>query len=202
MPRIRRSETATPSTAAAVTASPETTSTSSGAGSGAAEPAPVKLVWHNEKRRISDLIEWEKNPRQLSEAQARQLGESIRKFGFVEPVAINLDRTIIGGHMRRRVLQMQALVNPDAEIDVRVPNRMLTEDEFEELAIRLNRNQGEWDFDRLANWFDQEKLLEWGFESWEFGLGDDSGGADAPGEFKPIDVETKHKCPKCGFLFD
>ena len=39
----------------------------------------VKLTWHTEKRRLGDLIEWDKNPRQLKEHDAEHL-EKVRKM--------------------------------------------------------------------------------------------------------------------------
>ncbi len=149
-----------------------------------------EIVWHTETRRIGDLVEWKKNPRRLTAQQAVHLGESLRKFGYVEEVVVNFDgRSIIGGHQRRRVLLAQAMVNPHAEIDVRVPSRELTQDESEELAIRLNRNTGEWDYDKLANEFDEVKLVEWGFEPRELGIDDPRLGRALPDEsHEPIEV--------------
>lgn len=157
-----------------------------------------KITWRNERRRIGDLVEWEKNPRQLTEKQAADLGESLKRFGYVEPIAVNLDGTIVGGHMRRRILLAQAMIDPSAQIDVRVPSRMLTPEEREELAIRLNRNIGEWDFDKLANEFDMNALLAWGFDAAEFGLWPaptEPSKNSAPNGKKPM------KCPKCGHEF-
>jgi len=51
-----------------------------------------------------------------------------------------------------------------------VPDKKLDEKKAEELAIRLNRAAGEWDYDVLANEFELEDLLEWGFELDEFGM--------------------------------
>jgi len=65
--------------------------------------------------------------------------------------------------MRRKVMLHDGY-KPGDLVDVRVPSRTLTEREAEELAIRLNRNQGDWDFDMLANSFDMDTLEEWGFE--------------------------------------
>ena len=39
----------------------------------------------------------------------------------------------------------------------------LTLDEEKELNIRLNKNVGEWDYDSLANYFDVDDLMDWGF---------------------------------------
>lgn len=49
------------------------------------------------------------------------------------------------------------------DVDVYTPDRDLTPKETQELTIRLNRNAGEWDFDLLANAFNLDELIEWGF---------------------------------------
>ncbi len=129
----------------------------------------VKLTWHTEKRRLGDLIEWDKNPRQLKEHDAEHLKKSLDNFGVADPLIINTDNRIIGGHMRRRIMLKNGY-KPDDLVDVRVPERELTEREAEELAIRLNKNTGDWDFDALANEFELDDLLEWGFDKQELDL--------------------------------
>jgi DNA modification methylase len=129
----------------------------------------VKLTWHTEKRRLGDLIEWDKNPRQLKEHDAEHLKKSLDNFGVADPLIINTDNRIIGGHMRRRIM-LQSGYKPDDLVDVRVPERELTEREAEELAIRLNKNTGDWDFDALANNFELDDLLDWGFDKQELDL--------------------------------
>ena len=54
----------------------------------------------------------------------------------------------------------------DEEIDVRVPNRALTADEFKEYNIRNNLNVADWDFNLLAE-IDESFLAEIGFSSEE-----------------------------------
>ena len=39
-----------------------------------------------------------------------------------------------------------------------------------ELNIRLNRNNGEWDWDKLANEFDLSELIDWGFDAKDLGV--------------------------------
>lgn len=149
------------------------------------------IHWTTKKLRIADLIEWEKNPRRLTEKQAEDLTRSIAKFGYVEPAVVNYDeKSLIGGHQRRRILRMFFELDNDALIDCRVPSRELTPEEREELAIRLNRNTGEWDFDVLANEFEESKLFEYGFESPDFG------GKEA--DFEGHESGKKGEfCPKC-----
>ena len=129
-----------------------------------------KITWKTEKRFLSELVPWDKNPRSLSEDQAEKLQESLDKFGLVDPPIINTDNLIIGGHQRSKVMGLMEKFGNDAKIDVRVPSRNLTDWEVEELNIRLNKNTGSWDFDVLASDFNVESLMDWGFKPYELGL--------------------------------
>ena len=149
------------------------------------------LNWVNVQVRLGDLVEWENNPRKLTSAQAEALRSSMKKFGYVEPIVVGFDRTsLIGGHQRKRILVQRLLYDFDTMLDARAPTRPLTPKEREEIAIRLNLNQGEWDLDMLANQFDAGELIAWGFEPKQFDM-DDSAGKPAEEANNP-DV-----CPKC-----
>jgi DNA modification methylase len=115
-----------------------------------------EIEWHIEKRKVSDLKAYHKNPRRLTKDQAAHLKTSLDKFGLIDKPCINLDNTVIGGHQRLNVWGRD-------EIEVNVPNRMLEDKEVEECNIRLNRNTGEWDFDVLANEWETADLIDWGF---------------------------------------
>lgn len=128
------------------------------------------LEWHTERRRLGDLRGWPFNPRRLTEKQAADLQASLDRFNYVELAVINLGNTLIAGHQRTALLLRKH--GPDRYIEVRVPNRSLSDDELAEYNVRSNKNAGEWDWDILANKFDQDALQSWGFESWEFGIVD------------------------------
>ena len=119
-----------------------------------------KLKWHTEQRIINDLIPYKENPRTMTEKQKNDLGESLKRFNLMSIPVINTDNTIISGHQRMKILQLVG--RGKEEIDVRVPNRKLTKDEFREANLRENKNLGGWDWDILAN-FDEELLLDVGF---------------------------------------
>lgn len=121
----------------------------------------IKLKWHTEKRKVKDLIPFEGNPRQMTEKQVQDLQKSLEKFNLVEIPAINTDNKIIAGHQRLAILKL--LKREKEIVDVRVPNRKLTEKEFEEYLLRSNKNTGEWDWDLLAN-FDKDFLEDVGFD--------------------------------------
>ena len=117
------------------------------------------MKWNVEKRKIKDLHEYAKTPRYLHKVEAEHLQESIDKFGQCEPIVINRDGIIVGGHQRVRTMRKMGY----KEVDVYVPDLPLSEKEIEELNMRLNKNIGNWDYDMLANAWDPEDLLEWGF---------------------------------------
>jgi len=130
------------------------------------------IDWHTEQRKLADLTEWPKNPRQLSDRDAEEIKRSIARFGLADPLVINADDQIIGGHQRKRIMLLMERYGNDALIDVRIPSRQLTEREAEELAIRLNRE------------FDLDDLLGWGFTEYDFSIqpfGDTSTERDGQG---------------------
>ena len=52
------------------------------------------------------------------------------------------------------------------EVDVMVPSRELSFEEEQELNLRLNKNQGSWDYDLLQD-MDLDLLLDVGFDDHE-----------------------------------
>ena len=152
-----------------------------------------KITWKLEKRKLSDLKEWEDNPRLMNEEQANDLANSINKFGFAEPIIINTDNQIIGGHMRKRILLNKLDISADVEVPVMVSSRKLDGEEVVEFAIRLNKNTGYFNFDKLANEYDNEELFEWGFTPKDFGFGEDNDEDQKTGKGE----EEEGVCPKC-----
>tara|TARA_R110002020_G_scaffold382729_2_gene593426 strand:- start:1000 stop:1608 length:609 start_codon:yes stop_codon:yes gene_type:complete len=113
---------------------------------------------------ISKLKPAEYNPRQISKKQYNDLKQSVEKFGLVDPIILNKDMTVIGGHQRLKVCKD---LNYD-KISCVVLD--LSKEKERELNIRLNKSGGEFDIDALANYFDVEELTDWGFKHIELGL--------------------------------
>jgi len=109
------------------------------------------LEWHNEKRKVKDLVPYEFNPRILTEDKKQKLITSLEKFNLAEVPAINTDNKIIAGHQRVKILIH--LERGEEIIDVRVPNRSLTDEEFKEYNITSNVPAGFWDIDVLEEHF-------------------------------------------------
>tara|TARA_R110000803_G_scaffold169482_1_gene232493 strand:- start:214 stop:1308 length:1095 start_codon:yes stop_codon:yes gene_type:complete len=113
------------------------------------------------KRKITELIAAEYNPRKINKVQEQDLKDSLTRFGLVDPIIININEgrknIVIGGHQRLRV--WSALGN--TEIDCNELD--LTLDKERELNIRLNKNGGSFDDDLVKQYFDYEELTDWGF---------------------------------------
>ena len=99
------------------------------------------------------------NPRQISTKQYKDLKNSITKFGLVDPIIVNKNGyVVIGGHQRLKVLnEMQTDTIPCVVLD-------LSKEKERELNVRLNKNTGDFDIDILANEFDIDELVDWGFK--------------------------------------
>lgn len=121
-----------------------------------------QIIWTTEKRRAEELSPAPYNPRKWSDKDTAELTKSLERFNLADPIVINQNNTIIGGHFRLHILKQKGL----SEVDVRVPSRLLTEHEEKELNLRLNKNLGQFDFDLLAN-FDEDMLKDVGFASEE-----------------------------------
>lgn len=158
-----------------------------------------KLTWATERRKISDLKEFSKNPRKMTKEQFHHLTTSIEKFDYVELVTVDTDNTIIAGHMRVKALKK--LKRNKELIEVRVPSRKLTEEEFEEYLVRSNLNTGSFDYDILANEFEPLDLLKYGFsEEQLLGTCKEAEQILKDEEEKNSSKKVK-ECPRCGHEF-
>lgn len=119
-----------------------------------------KLVWSTQQRRVVDLLPYEYNPRQMTAQQSRKLRESLEKFGLVEIPVINFDGILLAGHQRCKALIQ--LGQGDELVDVRVPNRQLTDQEFKEYNIASNAIKGDWVDEILREHFEDIDLADFG----------------------------------------
>ena len=111
-----------------------------------------------ENKLITDLKPATYNPRQISTKQYNDLKESVKRFGLVDPIIINKDNTVVGGHQRLKIAKELKY------IDIECVVLDLSKAEERELNIRLNKNTGDFDMDILANEFDIDELTDWGFK--------------------------------------
>lgn len=106
---------------------------------------------------INKLIPATYNPRKdlkPDDAEYIKIKNSIVKFGFVSPLVINKDMTVIGGHQRLKVLKDLGIT----EVECIVVDLDKTNEKV--LNIALNKIQGDWDEDKLEALLQELKLEE------------------------------------------
>ena len=97
---------------------------------------------------VSVLKPAEYNPRKKlkpGDKEYKKIKASIEEFGFADPLVVNADMTIIGGHQRLTVaIGLGYTEVPCAVVDV-------DKDREKALNIALNKITGQWDEEMLAN---------------------------------------------------
>lgn len=105
------------------------------------------------------------NPRRWDEQAVAGLTESIKRFGLVDPLLVNGSKErkniIIGGHFRYKVACNLGYKEVPV-VYLNIPDETLEK----EINLRLNKNQGDWDYELLAE-FDESLLADVGFDSEE-----------------------------------
>lgn len=115
-----------------------------------------------QKRKISELKPAEYNPRKAltpEDPEYQKIKKSIQQFGYVDPIIINSDGTIIGGHQRYRVLSDLGY----EEIECVVLN--LDKNGEKALNIAMNKISGEWDEVKL-----KDLLIDLDLEDYDLSL--------------------------------
>ena len=112
--------------------------------------------------KLSDIHEYDGNPRQISKQDFETLKKSLKEFPemlAVREIVVDEDGAILGGNQRYKAL----LANGVDEVVVK---RVIdwTEEQKREFVIKDNIANGEWDMDTLANEWDDLPLNDWGLD--------------------------------------
>ena len=100
------------------------------------------------------------NPRVIRDERFAKLVQSIKDFPEMldlRPIVVNADGVVLGGNMRLRACKEAKL----REVPV-VYAHTLTPAQQREFIIKDNVGFGDWDWDTLANNWDESKLDAWG----------------------------------------
>ncbi len=149
-------------------------------------------------KNLETLKEYHKNPRKIGEERFDKLDSSLQRLGDLGGVVVNLNTNeIIGGNQRVKtfmrdkdkytieIIQTLEVPAPDGTVsygyvvrekgtisEQRFSYREVkwNEQQSEEANIVANKLTGFWDFDILANEFDMDQLLEYGFSKQDLDL--------------------------------
>ncbi len=113
---------------------------------------------------LSEIKENPDNPRVMRNEKFKGLIKSIEEFPEmleIRPIILNADMMILGGNMRYAACKALDL----KEVPVIIANN-LTQEQQDQFLIKDNVNFGEWDWDILANEWENKTLNLWGMDVW------------------------------------
>ena len=124
---------------------------------------------------IKDIRPYKKNAKKHDETQINNVAESIKQYGFVQPIVIDKDGVIVIGHCRALAAKKLGLKEVPC-----VCVEDLTEEQVKALRIVDNKsNESPWDFDILP-----DELADLDFSGFDFDFGLEDEGEDySPDEF-------------------
>lgn len=111
---------------------------------------------------INDLKVNPANPRIIKDANFNKLVKSIKDAPWmldIRPIVVDSDYMILGGNMRYQAAKKSGLESVPIMIA-----RNLSPEQMQEFIIKDNITGGEWDWEMLANDWDEQLLEDWGLD--------------------------------------
>ena len=156
-------------------------------------------------RNLAELTPYAGNAKKHDSTQIANVAESIRQFGFVQPIVIDRDGVIVIGHCRALAAEKLGMLEvPCVCVDD------LTPEQVNALRIVDNKsNESPWDFDILP-----DELIDLDFSNFDFDFGiedeeetvtsepKEATGAVEYGTEDFSDEKFECECPRCGFKFN
>ena len=156
-------------------------------------------------RNLADLTPYAGNAKKHDSTQIANVAESIKQFGFVQPIVIDRDGVIVIGHCRALAAEKLGMKEvPCVCVDD------LTPEQVNALRIVDNKsNESPWDFDILP-----DELAELDLSDFDFDFGFDDEEETITSEPKEVtgaveygtedfsDEKFECECPRCGFKFN
>ena len=119
-----------------------------------------------ESRLLADIVPYAKNAKKHDNRQINNVAESIKQYGFVQPIVIDRDGVIVIGHCRALAAKKLGMKEvPCVCVDDLTPEQVN--------ALRLvdnKSNESEWDFDILPDELAEIDLSNFSFD---FGIEDE-----------------------------
>ena len=101
------------------------------------------------------------NPRIIKDDKFAKLVKSIKEFPDmlnVRPIVVNKDMVVLGGNMRLKAIKEAGY----KEVAIEIVD--WTEQQQKEFIVKDNVGYGEWDWNDLANNWDEQELIDWGLD--------------------------------------
>jgi hypothetical protein len=155
--------------------------------------------------KLSEVKSNPNNPRIIKDDKFGKLVKSIKEFPKmleIRPIVVNADMIVLGGNMRLKACKEAGL----KEVPIIFADH-LTEDEQKQFIIKDNVGFGEWDWDMLANEWEEDLLQDWGLDIpflEDINIENDSNNSDNPytGKVEAPKYEPSEKKPEFVELYD
>ena len=119
-----------------------------------------------ESRLLADIVPYAKNAKKHDNRQINNVAESIKQYGFVQPIVIDRDGVIVIGHCRALAAKKLGMEEVPC-----VCVEDLTDEQVKALRIVDNKsNESPWDFDILPDELADIDLSDFDFD---FGIEDE-----------------------------
>ena len=128
------------------------------------------------KVKISDVKSNPNNPRIIKDDKFQKLVKSIKEFPEmlnIRPIVVNADMVVLGGNMRLKACKEAGI----KEVAI-IKADDLTDEQQKQFIIKDNVGFGEWDWEDLANNWDENELAEWGLTISAFEISKQQKGKD------------------------
>ena len=152
------------------------------------------------EKNINDVLPYENNPR-INDNAVDAVAESIKQFGFKQPIVINKDGVIVAGHTRYKAAMRLGLMSVPC-----VVADDLTEEQIK--AYRLVDNKTNelsgWDFTLLDKELEELELNNIDMTNFGFNNIEE---LDINSLFEDVEETTKKEpktitCPNCGEVIE
>lgn len=150
------------------------------------------------EKRLTEITPYEKNPRRNDEA-VKYVAESIKRFGFKNPIVIDRNGVIVAGHTRYRAAMELGM----EEVPCIIADD-LTDEQVKAYRLADNKvaEKASWDYELLN--VELEELLDFNMEALGFDMSlDEIDWADVDELTEKTYEEPKKtmlKCPVCNHV--
>jgi hypothetical protein len=146
---------------------------------------------------IDEVRPYWRNPRRVPEEAVNALAESIRQYGYVQPIVTDAEQVIIIGHTRYAAMRRLG----QTEVDVLVVDH-LTPEQTKELRVIDNRvaEYTSWDYDKLVEELtgsDSSLLTSLFPEIMADDLLEADAASNEPNPWDEVDTHVDFTCPRC-----
>lgn len=137
---------------------------------------------------IKELTPYARNAKKHDKVQIANVAESIKQFGFVQPIVVDKDKVVIIGHCRLLAAQKLGM----EEVPVIIADNLTPTDVTKLRNLDNKLNESEWDFDLLS-----VDIADLDFDGFDIDWGlpeEDEGYTDVEEDEAPEVDEVEPRC--------